>query len=384
MNVLIALTYYRPHYSGLTIYTERLARALAKRGHQVTVLTSRFRKDLPTVEVQHGVQVKRLGVLLRISKGVIMPGMLIEAWKQIRKADVVNLHVPQLDAAPISVMSRWMGKPVVLTYHCDLHLPKGVIHKIANQVSHLANHISARAATVIVTNTQDYAEHSPFLRHYLKKVRVIPPSIVLEKIIDEDRSAFRQKYQITPDQQVIGMVARLATEKGVEYLIDALPRVLQEFPRARVLMVGQYQDVLGEERYAAMLAPRLENLGEHWSFLGVISPRELTAFYHECDVTVLPSINVTESFGMVQVESMICGTPVISTNLPGVRQPILSTGMGRIVEMRDSAGLAEALIAVLRDRDAYRKDTEAIENRYAPQTIAQEYEDIFRELCEQP
>ena len=70
------------------------------------------------------------------------------AIRLVRQADVVNLHVPQLDAAPIAVTARLLGKPVVLTYHCDMRLPKGFIHGLANQVSHLANHISARMANV--------------------------------------------------------------------------------------------------------------------------------------------------------------------------------------------------------------------------------------------
>ncbi len=253
--------------------------------------------------------VVRPKVLGRVSKGVIMPGMLPEAYPLIREADIVNLHLPQLDAAPISVLSRLLRKPVVLTYHCDLQLPKGIIHSIANQVSHLANHISARSADRIVTNTRDYAENSPFLRHYLDKVHVIPPPVELAPVTGLDVEAFRNKYEIRNGQRIIGMAARLATEKGVEYLIEALPGVIKRHPNARVLFVGQYKDVLGEEQYAAMLEPLLRELGKHWSFLGLLSPVELAVFFRLSDVTVLPSINGTESFGMVQVEAMTCGTP---------------------------------------------------------------------------
>ncbi len=164
MRILIALTYYRPHYSGLTIYTERLARALVGRGHQVTVLTSRFNPSLPEHENVDGVEIVRLNVLMRLSKGVIMPAMSVTATSLARQADVINLQIPQLDAAPIALLSKLMGKPVIVTYHCDLHLPAGLVHRTANAVSHMANHISARAADRIVTNTRDYAENSPFLR----------------------------------------------------------------------------------------------------------------------------------------------------------------------------------------------------------------------------
>jgi glycosyltransferase involved in cell wall biosynthesis len=382
MRVLIALTYYRPHYSGLTIYTERLAGALAARGHQVTVLTSRFNPGLPAVEQSNGVKIVRPSVWMRVSKGVLMPTMLWHAWRLMRNADIVNLHVPQLDAGPIAIMARLMGKPVVLTYHCDLLLPKGVVHGIANQVSHLINQVSARAANIIVTNTRDYAEHSPFLRRFLGKIRVVPPPVELPFITEEVIRDFRCKFEVEDRQIIIGMAARLATEKGVEYLIEALPGVLQRYPTARVLFVGQYQDVLGEEQYAAMLAPLIHALGAHWTFLGVISPIELSAFFRICDVTVLPSINGTESFGMVQVEAMSCGTPVIASDIPGVRQPVLSTGMGRIVPPRDAAALERALIEVLDLRGEFRGNGHVIARRYAPDTVAKEYEDLFQELIQ--
>ncbi|MDD5367667.1 MAG: glycosyltransferase family 4 protein [Anaerolineaceae bacterium] len=380
MRVLIALTYYRPHYSGLTIYTERLAGALAARGHQVTVLTSRFDPRLPPIDRSTGVEIVRPSVWMRVSKGVLMPSMLWHAWRLMRQADIVNLHVPQLDAGPIALLARLMGKPVVLTYHCDLLLPNGLVHGIANQVSHLVNQVSAHAADMIVTNTRDYAEHSPFLRRFLGKMRIIPPPVALPLITTQDLRDFRCKYEIEDGQIIIGMAARLATEKGVEYLIEALPGVLKRYPTARVLFVGQYQNVLGEEQYAAMLAPLIRDLGGHWSFLGVIPPIELTAFYRTCAVTVLPSINGTESFGMVQVEAMTCGTPVVASDIPGVRQPVLSSGMGRIVPPRSAASLEKALIEILDQRDEFRGNAQMIARRYAPDTIAKEYEDLFREL----
>jgi glycosyltransferase involved in cell wall biosynthesis len=140
MRILISLMYYRPHYSGLTIYTERQARALAARGHQVTVLTSRYDPRLPARELRDGVTVIRPRVVLRLSKGVIMPSLPAWAWRLLRQSDVVNAHVPQPDAAVIAFLSRMRKKPVVLTYHCDLLMPRGLVHRIANQVSHLANH----------------------------------------------------------------------------------------------------------------------------------------------------------------------------------------------------------------------------------------------------
>lgn len=380
MQILIALTYYRPHYSGLTIYVERLARALAAQGHQVTVLTSRYAATLPAQEKLDGVEVRRLPVAMRISKGVIMPSMPIWAARLARQADVINLHVPQLDAAMIGMLGQFMDKPILLTYHCDMRLPHGIIHSIANLASNIANHITARTAKLIVTNTQDYAENSAFLRRYLSKVRVIPPPITLSPITENDSLAFRQRAHVQPGQRIIGMAARLASEKGVEYLVEAMPIILQKHPQARVLFVGQYQDVLGEEAYAQRLAPLIDQLGEHWTFLGVLEPTEFSAFLHTAEVTVLPSINSTESFGMVQIESMISATPVVASDLPGVRQPVLESGMGRIVPPRDAAALANAIIDILDNPQDYRGEPEKIAERYSPAQIARQYEALFNEL----
>jgi glycosyltransferase involved in cell wall biosynthesis len=380
LNILVALTYYRPHYSGLTIYAERLARALAGRGHQVTVLTARYDKALPAREMRDGVQVVRPDVGVRISKGVVAPSMPYWGWQLARHADVIHLHLPQLDAAYLASTGHLLGKPVVLTYHCDLRLPTGVVHYLANQASHFANHVAARAASAIVTNTSDYAEHSDFLKHYLGRIIPILPPAEVAHVLPADRAAFRTRARILPGQRLIGMAARLATEKGVEYLAQALPLVLQKHPTARVLFVGQYQDVFGEEAYARRLAPVIEALGGHWTFLGNLPPQEFAAFFHECELTVLPSLNSTESFGMVQIESMLCGTPVVASDLPGVRQPVGMTGMGRIVPPADAAALARAIIEVLDSPEDYRGDPTQIIRRFAPETVAREYEAVFESL----
>ncbi len=381
MKILIALTYYRPHYSGLTIHAEREARALAARGHQVTVLTSRFDPKLPAVEFRDGVKIVRPRVWFHISKGVIMPGMPAWAWRLIRQSDVVHLHVPQFDAAGLALIAHWLGKSVVLTYHCDLRLPAGFIHSIANLVSNLSNHITARVASLIIHNTRDYAEHSSFMGRYLDKLRPILPPVEVTPITPDDDLAFRRKFKIQPNQRIIGMAARLATEKGVEYLAAALPILQQKFPTVRVLFVGPYQNVVGEEAYAERLLPLIEQFGEHWSFLGVVSPQELTAFYQTCEVTVLPSINSTESYGLVQVESMTCGTPVVASDLPGVRVPVMMSQSGMIVPARDANALARALITILENPAAYQGDPQAVVQRSTPEAVAMEYETVFESAC---
>jgi glycosyltransferase involved in cell wall biosynthesis len=379
MKILVALTYYRPHISGLTIYVERAARALAARGHEVLVLTSRYDRRLPLEEVRDGVRIRRVPVLMRVSKGVIMPTIGWWATRLARWADVLWLHLPQFDAAGIALRGRLFHKPVVLTYHCDVTLPPGWLNRVANQVVHLMDHLAARLADVIVSYTEDYARHSPYLSRYLAKVRVIPPPVEIPVPDPERVAAFRARWGLE-GQVVIGMAARLAAEKGVEYLLEALPHILAVYPNARVLFAGPYRNVLGEEAYARRLAPLFERYRDHWTFVGVLEPEEMAAFYASCDVVVLPSWNATESFGLVQVEAMLCGTPVVASDLPGVRVPTQTTGMGLTFPPRDSRALARAILRVLAERPAFCRPREWVAQHYNTERTAAAYEALFEEL----
>lgn len=380
MRILHCLYYYRPHYSGLTVYTERLARALVQRGHSVTVLTSRYDRSLPAEETLEGVRVRRAGVATFISKGPIMPAYQVLGGRLAAEHDIVHVHVPQIDAALLALWSRLRGRPVVMTFHCDLSLPLSPLNRLANHVSYLADEMTAGLASAVVTNTRDYAEASPLLKHLLDRLVIIAPPIEVVLPARGEVDAFRARVGLKPGQRVIGMAARLATEKGAEILARAMPQVLEKYPQARVLYVGQHQNVMGEEGYARRLQPLLDRLGDRWTFLGVLPSRELGAFYSACDVTVLPSLNRTESFGMVQIESMACGTPVVASDIPGVRQPTRITGMGKTVPPGDPTALARALLEVLERPEHYAGDPAEVAARFSPASVAAQYEDLYASL----
>ncbi len=379
MRILIALTYYRPHTSGLTIYTERLAKALVKRGHQVTVLTSHYEKHLPYEEEVDGVRVVRFPVLFRVSKGVISASIGYLATKLVKENDVIHLHLPQFDAAGIALRGRLFHRPSIITYHCDLQLPRGLFNWTVNQVVNFMNNLAGMFTNRIITYTQDYADHSPFTSRFKNKTGIIQPPVVLPEATPEAVEAFKVTHDLAGRGPVIGMAARFAAEKGVEVLLDAMPRILSEFPKAVVLFAGQYKDVLGEDHYAARLFPRINQYIKegHWNWLGVLDQEQMAAFYPNLDVLTVPSLNSTESFGLVQIEAMMNGVPIVASNLPGVRQPVLMTGMGEIFPIGDSAGLGEQICKVLRNRSDYHVDHDWLVGHFLPDTVAAEYEAQF-------
>ncbi|MGD8403654.1 MAG: glycosyltransferase family 4 protein [Anaerolineales bacterium] len=382
MKILTVLTYYRPHTSGLTIYAERLARAFAMRGHEVTVMTTQYDKSLPLEEIMEGVRIIRVPVAFRLSKGVIAPTFGWVATKLVKQHDVVQMHLPQFDAPGVALRGRLFGKPAVLTYHCDLQLPSGWFNRFVNAVVDFQNNLAGRLADHIVTYTQDYADNSPYLSRYASKLTPILPPVVMPDPGLEAVRAFADKHHTKDRRPVIGMVTRFASEKGVEIFLDALPAVLDKYPDAQVIYAGQHKDVMGEHAYYERLIPRIREYEEkgQWTFLGNLSPRELAAVYPNLDVITVPSLNSTEAFGLVQIEAMMNGVPSVPSALPGVRQPVLMHGMGRVSEIGDSASLAEAIIEVLSEADEFKGNPAEIARQYDPDTIAAEYEKLFERL----
>lgn len=382
MKILTVLTYYRPHTSGLTIYAERLARAFARRGHQVTVMTTQYDPSLPREEWMDGVRVVRVPVALRISKGVLAPTFGLVATKLVWEHDVVQLHLPQFDAPGVALRGRLLGKPAVLTYHCDLLLPPGWFNRLVNLVVHFQNNLAGILADHIVTYTQDYADHSPYLSRYASKLTPILPPVELPAPLPGSVEAFAAEHHTRERRPVIGMAARFAAEKGVEVLLDALPIILQKYPQAQVLFAGQYQNVLGEQAYYERLMPRIREYEKsgHWKFLGVLNPVQMAAFYPNLDVLTVPSLNSTEAFGLVQIEAMMNGVPCVASALPGVRMPVQMHGMGRVAKIGDPVSLAESILEVLDEPHKFRGDPAAVARQYDPDTVAAAYEELFEKL----
>ena len=330
-------------------------------------------------EMQDGVRVIRAPVLFRVSKGVIMPTFGLLADRLVLENDVIQLHLPQFDAAGVALRGRMLKKPTVITYHCDLLMPPGLLSWLANQAVKVMNNLAAVTTHRIVTYTRDYAENSSFLNRYLNKLQVIPPPVELPEIPPEAISAFASENNPQNHRPVIGMAARFANEKGVEVLLDAMPHLLEAYPNALVEFAGPYKISWVKKPISRGFIRASRNMkrmviGNSW-VSSTLS--QMAAFYPNIDVLVLPSLNSTEAFGLVQIKSMLNGVPTVASNLPGVRQPVLRHGMGKIIPIGDSDALATALIEILGNPTAFQREVAPIKECYQPDTIAIAYEKLF-------
>lgn len=376
MKVLVSLTYYLPNISGVTIYAQRLAEELAKRGHAVTVLTSQHKKDLSSQEILNGVKIERLKVGLKIGKGVFMPTLPIKALMLLREADVLNCHLPQFESFILAVIAKLLGKKVVLTHHTDLSHWPGVFNRISETAVFVGQLISGFLADKIIPYTKDYADHSYYLKFFKKKPVYCYPPIKAPKIDALLQKELKQKIGSTKFK--IGFAGRIARQKGIPYLLDAIPWLRKKLSEDfKIVFAGPEREVIGERFYQEIEA-KIKKYQKNLIFLGSIPPEKIGSFYKAIDCLVLPSDDRLESFGLVQVEAMFCGVPVVATDLPGVRVPIKLAGMGEIVPVRNSKKLAEAIVKVLQNRKKYMRPKKEIEKIFNFEETINQYERLFK------
>ena len=380
MRVLITSTYFHPYSSGLSVYALRLARGLAELGHEVCVLTSQYDPKLAPEETLAGFRVVRVKVGMKLSKGVLMPGFHTQAKKWIAWADVVNVHMPQFESVVIARLAKRAKKPLVVTYHCDLVMSGGWFSRLAGWVTTQLGKWTLKRAQVIVQNTLDYAENSAVLKPYLEKVVEVPTPVDSLDPVPEEAKSFRLRFGLMESDKVLGLAGRVASEKGYEYLAQALPLVWQKYPSARVVHAGSWKGVIGEEAYLAKVEQMIQPFGDKWKSLGFLSDEDFMRFFAACDLLVFSSLNATESFGIVQIEALSQGTPVVASDLPGVRQPVLRTGIGRIVPVRDAESLAEGIISVLEEGPGARKVPEAYLGQFEQKKVAERYQEIYSSM----
>lgn len=332
-RVTFGLSYYHPYVSGLTNAAKVIAEQLVERGWQVTVVASQHDEALPRHEVVNGVRVLRTPVVGRLSKAVISPSLPFACAREIRRTGRGNLHLPFPDAGAVAALVG-PHADLTVTYQCDVVLESGAAGRAVAAALDTSSRVALARSRSHIVSSLDYMSSSRLARQLSSRaVEIAPPSV--------ERSAGKPTFR-TGEGPHVGFLGRIVEEKGIPYLVDAFRSVAA--PDWRLLIGGEFMNIAGgsrieEVRQAAEEDPRI-------SILGFIPDDQLADFYASMDVFAFPSINPLEAFGIAQVEAMFAGVPVVASDLPGVRQPVLRTGMGALAAPRDSADLGRALLDV--------------------------------------
>ena len=255
----------------------------------------------------------------------------------------------------------------------------------------LANMMTLFLAGTIITYTSDFARNSRILPYFSSKVKTFYPPIYKPMINKRVQKILREKAGLKSGF-LIGVAARLAAEKGIEYLLESIPAINSKLktqiskPKGNIyrkdepifkIVIAGSMDPVGEKNYKEKIINSVKKYKEYVVFLGELTDAEMGAFYSLLDVLVLPSVNSTEAFGMVQVEAMMMGVPVVATNLPGVRVPVNRTGMGIVVSPRDSEKLAEAIFEIISQRSKFMKHKKFIEDEFSADKTFKFYKELI-------
>ena len=374
LRILLVLLYYHPHPTGLTYNVQMVAEALAKRGHHVTVLCARHTRDTPRgISMLNGVRVIRLWAPIRISRGMLMPTFPWQLYRLMRQHDVVNIHIPMLEAGLAASLARLAGVKLVATHHADLILPEGIVNNFITKVMFSIFKYMAKRVPCIICYSEDNADHSFYLQPFREKVKAIYPPVIIPEPeparVRELRSTWR-----CDGGPLVAFCGRFAQEKRPDLVIRSLNVINERYPNARVVFAGEYQ--IPYENTWQQQRDLVAQFDSQLIFLGLLKDRqELANFYAACDVLAVPSD--MEVFGLVQGESMLCGTPVVASNIFGGRVPVRVTGMGKFCEPGDWRSLGESLLDVIEDRASYVKPRKHISDIFSLESTVDKYERIF-------
>lgn len=253
--------------------------------------------------------------------------------KIIKEVDIVDLHVP----FPLGDIAIFLFRPkakLIVHYHSDIVRQK----LLAFFLKPILNNTLRLASKIIISNPR-LLENSPYLQKFTKKCVVVPFGVDINKFQKFDKSkvnSIKQKYG-----DFALFVGRTSYYKGLDYLIDAMKNISQKLV------------IVGEGKNKKILKKKVESLklDNRVYFLAPLPESDLINFYNACSVFVLPSIFKSEAFGIVLIEAMACGKPIISTEL-GTGTSFVNQNdiTGFVVPPKDAKSLTEAINKLLKDK----------------------------------
>jgi rhamnosyl/mannosyltransferase len=331
LRILHVGKYYAPVKGGIESVVETLCRGEATwADSSALVLNDRL---VTSVEDRDGVTVRRVGSVLKVGSVSVAPTLPL--WLARAEADILVLHEPN----PIALVAYFLARPripLVVWYHSEVIRPAWKYQLAYEPFLEFA---LDRAARIIVASPS--MREVPALIRYGDKCRVIPYGIRAERTGPVAAGYAKVEFDRRPNAKpTLLFVGRLVPYKGVDVLLKALPGL-----DAEVVIIGD-----GPLRNSLEALARELGVTDRARFLGEVATDELLAWYQACDVFVLPSVTRQETFGMVQLEAMVCARPVVSTSLgTGVSWVNQHEYTGLIVQPGDVDDLHQALARLLGD-----------------------------------
>jgi rhamnosyl/mannosyltransferase len=319
---------YHPSIGGIERVVQQIAEGLMDKT-VMKVLVSSDNKRLIQEEI-NGVQVVRVPAIAMMGNLPIPFGLTWKLKSMMKEVDVIHLHMPYPFGDLACLLSGYKGK-IVVWWHSDVVRQKKLmlIYKpIMNMM--------LRRADVIIVATEGHIQGSKYLKPYRKKCVIIPFGVE-QKIEDRADKYIANKIESVKQDNVVKFlfVGRFVYYKGCKILLEAF----RDVRNAELIMIGS--GIMEVE-----LKELVKKLGieERVKFYGKVEEEELYKYFEECDIFVLPSIARSEAFGLVQIEAMAFGKPVINTNLPsGVPFVSIDKITGLTVEPNNVQELAQAM-----------------------------------------
>ncbi|MFH0863177.1 MAG: glycosyltransferase [Candidatus Altiarchaeota archaeon] len=338
MKACIVSKHFYPFSGGLEARVFDFARWLSAKGDDVLIVTSSERGSSAD-ELVEGVRVKRSSVLVDVSNALVAPGIFFDLMGG--EYDFIDVNLPDpVDCAFAYAASVLRRKPLFVTYHADI-LRQGWVYLPFKLLYFPFERLVFKRAKMIFVTSKEYAVSSEELKGFMERIVVAPNFVDTKKYSTAvDGSRVRKELGLDGGKMVL-FVGRLVEYKGVEYLLEAA----RSLPQHTFVIAGSGS----LEESLRKKAQGLSNV----VFAGKVPDDMLPSYYAACDVFVLPSVTRQEAFGIVLLEAMACGKPVVSTNFSGM--PYVVGDGGLLVEPRDSKALAEAIQNVLGDDKLAKK-----------------------------
>lgn len=371
---LLCLTYHLPNISGLTLSAHEIVKHVAGLGHPARVVAARFPATASPQDQVDGIEVTRVTPWLRLGKAPFMPAYPLAVWRGMDDMAVVNVHLPCLDAATVAVIARLRRRRLIVSYISSMST-ESLADRALRSLGAIPHLIAGMLAHRIVIASSTYADQSVFCRLFRHKLSSAPLPVALRLLPGEEPRSRARRTATRDDPYRIGYVGRIARQKSLHVLLEAVPRLVEQLgDRFIIELLGPASDVVGENDWRAILADAKRS-GGRIRYCGVKTGQELADYYASLDALVLPSTNRLESFGLVQIEAMLRGVPVVASDLPGMRAPVAETGMGRLFPPGDAKALADALGDVLMNGPPQRLSAGEIEARFGHEAACRPYVD---------